>query len=50
MKRACGLFEKFGFYRWGLLPGVAELDGVERDLIIVGRALMPKLGTGIRDG
>ena len=44
------LFEKFGFYRWGLLPGVAELDGVERDLIIVGRAAMPKLGTGIRDG
>ena len=36
------LFAKFGFQRWGLLPGVAqpgvaELDGVERDLIIVGR-------------
>jgi phosphinothricin acetyltransferase len=31
------LFEAFGFERWGHLPGVAELDGVERDLIIVGR-------------
>jgi len=33
------LFEKFGFHHWGFLPGVAELDGVERDLIIVGRRL-----------
>jgi phosphinothricin acetyltransferase len=31
------LFEKFGFERWALLPGVARLDGVERDLVIVGR-------------
>jgi len=31
------LFESFGFQRWGALPGVAELDGIERDLIIVGR-------------
>jgi len=31
------LFESFGFERWGLLPQVAELDGLERDLIIVGR-------------
>jgi L-amino acid N-acyltransferase YncA len=31
------LFAKFGFARWGELPGVAALDGVERDLIIVGR-------------
>lgn len=31
------LFEKFGFERWGHLPRVAVLDGVERDLIIVGR-------------
>lgn len=34
-----GLLGKFGFTRWGLLPGVAELDGVERDLVIVGRRL-----------
>jgi L-amino acid N-acyltransferase YncA len=31
------LFGKFGFARWGELPGVALLDGVERDLIILGR-------------
>lgn len=31
-----GLFEAFGFERWGVLPRVAELDGVERDLVILG--------------
>ena len=31
------LFEKFGFARWAHLPGVALLDDVERDLVIVGR-------------
>jgi phosphinothricin acetyltransferase len=31
------LFATFGFERWALLPRVAELDGVERDLVIVGR-------------
>jgi phosphinothricin acetyltransferase len=31
------LFERMGFERWGLLPRVARLDGVERDLVIVGR-------------
>ena len=31
------LFQKMGFQRWGHLPRVAVLDGVERDLIIVGR-------------
>jgi phosphinothricin acetyltransferase len=31
------LFERFGFSRWGKLPKVASLDGVERDLVIVGR-------------
>ena len=34
------LFEKFDFQRWGVLPRVAELDGVERDLIIVGCRLV----------
>jgi L-amino acid N-acyltransferase YncA len=33
------LFEKFGFSGWGRLPRVAELDGVERDLAILGRRL-----------
>jgi L-amino acid N-acyltransferase YncA len=31
------LFERFGFTRWGELPRVAALDGVERDVVIVGR-------------
>ena len=31
------LFEQMGFFRWGHLPQVAQLDGVKRDLIIVGR-------------
>jgi L-amino acid N-acyltransferase YncA len=33
------LFESFGFQRWELLPRVAALGGVERDLVIVGRRL-----------
>jgi L-amino acid N-acyltransferase YncA len=31
------LFERHGFARWGQLPRVAQLDGVERDLVILGR-------------
>ena len=30
------LFERFGFSRWGELPRVTILDGVERDVVIVG--------------
>ncbi len=30
------LFATFGFQQWGYLPKVAELDGVERDLVIMG--------------
>jgi phosphinothricin acetyltransferase len=30
------LFERVGCVRWGLLPRVAELDGVERDVVILG--------------
>jgi len=33
------LFERFGFQHWGRLPRVAELDGIERDLVIVGLRL-----------
>jgi phosphinothricin acetyltransferase len=32
-----GLFQKNGFERWGYLPKIAELDDVERDLVILGR-------------
>lgn len=31
------LFDRFGFVRWAELPGVATLDGIERDLIILGK-------------
>ena len=30
------LFERLGFERWGFLPGIAQLDGVQRDLVVVG--------------
>jgi len=30
------LFRRFGFQDWGKLPQVAELGGVERDLLILG--------------
>jgi L-amino acid N-acyltransferase YncA len=31
------LFERLRFARWGLLPRVANVEGAERDLVIVGR-------------
>jgi phosphinothricin acetyltransferase len=31
------LFERLGFQRWGLLPAIARLDSVERDLIVMGQ-------------
>jgi phosphinothricin acetyltransferase len=31
------LFATLGFERWGLLPAVAQLDGVKRDLVVMGR-------------
>lgn len=30
------LFKKFGFKEWGNLPGVACIEGVEKDLVILG--------------
>lgn len=35
------LFEQAGFTEWGYLPRVAELDGIERDLTILGKRLRP---------
>lgn len=36
------LFKKFGFERWGYLPGVAvHEDGIEKDLVIVGLRVAP---------
>ena len=31
------LFHKFGFQDWGHLPEVCELDGIRRDVMILGR-------------
>jgi phosphinothricin acetyltransferase len=33
------LFEGFGFERWAYYPRVAELDGMERDLVVMGLRL-----------
>ncbi|MGA9378126.1 MAG: N-acetyltransferase family protein [Phormidium sp.] len=33
------LFEKMGFQQWGYLPGVGEIDSIERDLVIMGLRL-----------
>ncbi len=33
------LFEGFGFERWAYYPKVAELDGIERDLVVLGLRL-----------
>jgi phosphinothricin acetyltransferase len=33
------LFEQQEFTRWGLLPRVCELDGAEKDVLILGRRL-----------
>jgi phosphinothricin acetyltransferase len=31
------LFDRFGFERWAFMPRVATLDGIERDLVILGK-------------
>jgi len=36
------LFTKYDFERWGYLPKIAELDGIERDLVILGRRVEEK--------
>lgn len=33
------LFTSFGFEKWAHLPNIAELDGVERDLLIFGKRI-----------
>lgn len=36
-KPSLALFERFGFETWANFPRVANLDGIERDLIILGK-------------
>jgi len=38
------LFERFGFEQWALFPEVAELDGVKRDLVILGLKVGKRAG------
>jgi len=38
------LFRRFGFTDWGVLPRVANLDGIERDLVILGLRLDSSAG------
>jgi phosphinothricin acetyltransferase len=38
-KASLKLFAKYEFTEWGYLPQVAELGGVERDLVIMGRKI-----------
>ena len=33
------LFRKMGFEQWGYMPRVARLEGIEKDLVLVGRRL-----------
>jgi phosphinothricin acetyltransferase len=40
------LFQRLGFEHWGFFPGVAQLDGVERDLVVMGQHCPPR-STGI---
>lgn len=35
-RASIALFENFGFREWARFPRVAELDGVERDLVVLG--------------
>jgi L-amino acid N-acyltransferase YncA len=37
--RSIALFEQQAFARWGLLPRVCELDGDEKDVLILGLRL-----------
>ncbi|EKN65706.1 N-acetyltransferase GCN5 [Neobacillus bataviensis LMG 21833] len=34
------LFNRFGFEKWAHLPNVAVLDGIERDLLILGKRIV----------
>ena len=43
------LFGRLGFERWGTLPRVAVLDGIERDLVLLGQRLDAPPGPEARD-
>ncbi len=37
------LFKKYDFQQWGYLPQIAELNGIDRDLVILGKQLLPSI-------
>jgi phosphinothricin acetyltransferase len=37
-----GLFKSFDFEEWGSMPKIAELDGIEQSLIILGKEIKAK--------
>lgn len=39
-KPSIQLFEHYGFEKWGHFPKVAVLDGIERDLLILGKRIL----------
>ena len=45
-ERSLALCRRFGFDQWGHLPRVAVLDGIERDLLILGRRLDEQVRAG----
>jgi phosphinothricin acetyltransferase len=43
------LFERLGFEHWAFFPGIAQLDGVERDLVVMGQHCPKRRGHGSGD-
>ena len=42
------LFKKYDFQQWGYLPQIAELNGIDRDLVILGRQVGQKSEAALR--
>lgn len=40
------LFRRLGFEPWGFMPRVARLEGVEKDLVLVGRRIAEPVTAG----
>jgi L-amino acid N-acyltransferase YncA/predicted O-methyltransferase YrrM len=45
-ERSLKLFERLGFERWAFLPGVAQLDGVQSDLVMLGQHCPARCSAG----
>jgi predicted O-methyltransferase YrrM len=49
-ERSLKLFARLGFERWAFLPGVAQLDGVQRDLVMLGQHCPARCSAGLVSG